>query len=312
MWHYFKLGTLIHCHGGNTYSNLMENLIYARWTKPLEIESFINSIKEKNEKTYIKSLSYLNHHKYDIIKNYHLLDETYNKIITKNKAKREMLEKALINGNCTCGASVFYVEEYSRYFCEEYDNDYAYHFNFIGFEKYSDTIINEKCYLNTTRWVTELKHKSSLPKSVKISDLYKFIMSLGLPCLSEKNGGESVLTKLNDYMDAIKKGVHFEKDVKEILEKKYDTVYYHQGIKYQYESRRPRFAIPDFIVSTDDEIIIFECKVNESLKDDMQRHKYLTVVKFLMEEKNIIKNLSFQYVYLDENNKIVFENTNGL
>lgn len=312
MWRFFKPRKAYSCHGGNTYSYLMENLIYARWTKPLEIDSFLKSIKEKNEKTYQKSLAYLSYHKDDIIKNYNSLDQSYERIINKNKAKREVLEKALITGNCACGAKVFYVEEYGRYFCDDFENPYAYHFNFIGIEEDADIYINEKCYLNTGRWVTELKHKCALPKSVKISDLYTFIISLGLPCLSEKHGGESVLTKLNDYMDALKKGVHFEKEVKAILDEKYDTVYYHQGIKYQYETRRPRYAIPDFIVITYTDIIIYECKLHENLKDDRQRHTYLTVVDFLMKEKKIEKNLYFYYAYLNKENKIIFENTSGL
>lgn len=271
--------------------------MYARWAKPGEINDFLNSIKERNKKEYERAISYLNHHKKEIINNYHLLSKSYDSIERMLQKKRIKLENALHSGRCYCGEDVFYVEQYDRYFCEKFDLKDQYHMNFVDREDQAYDFIERDCTFNAGKWVLDLKHKSALPKSVKLSSLYRFAIENGLDCLSEKYNQGSVIEKLNDYMDARKEGVGFEIEVKKILENSNALVYYQQGIKYQYNERRPRYAIPDFIVMSDEEILIIECKLHEELFDDVQKQRYIDLVKFIRDEKNIHKKVSFQYVY---------------
>lgn len=280
--------------------------MYARWAKPGEIKDFLNSIKERNKKEYERAISYLNHHKETIISNYHLLSKSYDGIAKMLEGKRIKLENALHSGRCYCGEDVFYVEQYGRYFCEKFDEKDKYHVNFVDREDDAYAFIERDCSFNAGKWVTELKNKIGLPKSIKISSLYKFIIDNGLKCLSEKYGQGSVIEKLNDYMNANKSGVGFENDVKFLLEKANDLVYYQQAIKYQYSERRPRYAIPDFIVINDGEILIVECKLNESLFDDVQKQKYIDLVKFIRDEKQIQKDICFQYAYKGNGNDIIY------
>src|SRR5690606_23532386 len=142
----------------------MEKLMYARWAKPGEINDFLNSIKERNNREYERAISYLNHHKDEIIKNYNLLSKSYEDLSRILQGKKRKLKKALADGRCYCGASVFYVEKYDNYFCHNFD-DGKHHVNFVGREDNAENYIERDCTFNAGKWVLDLKHKTALPKS---------------------------------------------------------------------------------------------------------------------------------------------------
>lgn len=285
----------------------MEKLIYARWASKVEVAEFISGIDRKNKRDYQKSLAYLENKKDVILTNYDLLQETYERIFEDNTAKRELMFYAYENNTCTCGSEPVFIETHGFWGCKNYLDKSVDHINFIGRDEQEMLeIVKNKTRLITDNWVTILKNKCGLPKSITIFSLYQFVINNGGFCLGERYEGVNVLHKLNNYRNAIKEGVVFEKEVAEILSKKHDNLFHQQAIKYQYQGRNQLYAIPDFIAVDDHDISIYECKLHGDLIDDRQRHKYMELVSFIMREKKIEKSLLFFYVY-KHNGNLVFD-----
>lgn len=286
----------------------MEKLIYARWASRVEIDAFIDDIKKRNQKDYLSSISYMDNHREEIINQYNLLLNTYYDLHDQAKKKRQLYFNAYRSGTCICGGSVELVHFYNFYGCENYRNEEVKHKNFVGdnfgwhgsFKEYLDDVTKVK----TDDWVLLLKHKAKLPKKLKLNSLYQFIKMNNLECINYIFKNEHILDKLNNFRDSIKKGVDFEHEVKEMLEKRHQNLYYQQAIKYQYQERQQLFAIPDFISVDDENIIIYECKLNESLIDTIQEQKYIDLISFIMKEKGMTQKLKFVYVF-KENGIIV-------
>lgn len=278
----------------------MEKLIYARWASRVEIDAFLDGIKTRNEKEYRKSISYLEHHKEEIFLQYDILKANYERIRHEISANISLATEAYHKGTCMCGGKVRYIESHDFYGCENYKDSNVMHKNWVD-KDYTEEDFNlsmkDMGYLRTDDWVTVLKNKLNLPKSVRLISIFRFLKENDRYCLNAINGGESVELTLNNHRDAIKKGVDFEHEIKSKLEKKYKNLYYHQAIKYQYQQRPQLYAIPDFIAVDVDRITIYECKLHEDLKDDRQRQKYIDLVSFIMREKNMSQEIRFIYVY---------------
>src|SRR5690606_34909464 len=163
---------------GNIYSYFMEKLIYARWASKVEVAEFISGIDRKNKRDYQKSLAYLENKKDVILTNYDLLQETYERIFEENTAKKELMFSAYENGTCTCGSVPFFIDSYGFWGCKNHSDKSVDHINFIDSnEEQMLDIVKRKTYLRTDNWVTVLKNKCGLPKSITIFSLYQFIIN---------------------------------------------------------------------------------------------------------------------------------------
>lgn len=296
------------------YYNKMVKLLFARWATEFEISEFKENIESRNRAEYKKSIAYLNSRKKEISEAYHQLFDEYEKISQEKKDEYLRLIRAYRDETCTCGSKPEWIPiENGFWGCPNYRDKSTVqnHFNFIGLDYDYDQAKEfavQKTEFNYSTWITTLKHKVGLPKSVKTHSLYEFVTEdLGLVCICENFTGESILHKLNSLKESTKRGVDFEHEFRKIAEKRHVRIHYQQAIKYQYESREFKFAIPDFIAVDHDRITIYECKINGELIDDRQRFLYESLVKFIMDEKKIDKDLFFHYVYKDENDKIIIE-----
>lgn len=289
----------------------MVKLLFARWATEFELSEFKEAIERRNKSEYQKSIAFLDSKKEEISKAYHQLFDEYLKISQQRKEDRTSLIEAYRDNTCTCGRKPEWVDSYGFWGCPNHHDKTIQHVNYIGLGfEYEDAILDadRRTYFNYSTWITTLKHKLELPKSVKTHSLYEFICKdLGLTCMSEFFSGDSIIDKLNNFKESTKRGVYFEKEFMKIVSSMHNRIHYQQAIKYQYESREFKFAIPDFIAVDDDSITIYECKINEDLTDDRQKFLYESLVRFIMDEKKIDKNLFFHYVYKNEKDEIIID-----
>lgn len=277
----------------------MDNIIFAKFVPRIEVDDFIKAIQKKNELNFIKSKSYLENHKEEVINSYKELDSKFESLRQQYISEHEARVIAYESDCCACGSDLIYIESHNFWGCKNYLNKDVYHFNFRGGASHHLSNYLDKPFdVSVGQWVSTIKHMSGLPNTMKISAIFKFLIDNGFCDLAMKYCNESTIEKVNNYRGAFKKGTDFELEAKDMLLKMHKNLYYQQPIKYQYHERQQMYAIPDFIAVEDDRVVIYECKYSEDLIDDMQKDLYIRIISFIMNQKNMSeKELSFKYIF---------------
>ena len=273
--------------------------MYARWVHYSELLSFIKSIQTKNETNYQKNISYLEKRKKKILETFDIVVEKYQQEYDLQYDRIESYKNAYENDICTCGSPIRFVESHNFYGCTNYTDKSQYHFNFLNKPFHEvEYYLNREPYINTNQWVNEVRSLSDLDKSVSTSNVFQFLIENGKYDLSLIYCNRPTEDIVNRYKGAKKRSLAFEEEALQKLLSIYpnDKVNAQQAIKYKYFDQQEKFAICDFIVTTNDKVIIYEAKLDSMYADEVQKEKYIDLVSYIIKSKNMPFELEFKYI----------------
>lgn len=285
-----------------------KSLMYSKWVHPSELLSFIKSIQTKNEANYRKNKFYLEKRKQKILETFELVVDKYQQEYNLQAKRIESYKNAYDNDTCTCGAPVRFIESHNFYGCTNYTDKSSYHFNFFN-RTFQDAeyYLNRTPYINTNQWVNEVRSLADIDKSVSTSNVFQFLIENGKYDLSLVYCNRPTEDIVNRYKGAKKRSLIFEEEARQRLIKRHpkDKVIAQQAIKYKYFDQQEKFAICDFIVTTQDKVIIYEAKLDEMYTDEVQKEKYVELVNYIIQSKNIEFELEFKYIVKSPNGSIL-------
>lgn len=273
--------------------------MYARWVHHSELLSFIKSIQAKNEKNYLKNKSYLQKRKDEILKTFDLVADKYKNEYQSQIDRIASYYNAHFQDNCTCGADVYYVESHGFYGCKNYKDKSVQHLNFRGKDvNHVRYYTNREPYVNTNQWVSEIRSLSGIDKSVSTANVFEFLIENGKYDISLQYNKRPTEDIVNRFKGAKKRSLDFEEQARLHLVSLHpnDKVNSQQAIKYKYFDEQEKFAICDFIVTTEDTVIIYEAKLDSVYIDEVQKEKYIDLVSYLINSKNLNFKLDFRYI----------------
>lgn len=286
---------------------MYKSIMYAKWAHPSELLSFIKSIKEKNEKNYQKNILYLEKRKDEILKTFDVVEQKYKDEYQSQIDRIASYHNANFQGNCTCGSDVRYIEQYGFYGCTNYRDKSVYHHNFVGKdEAYIRQYTDREPYINTNQWVNEIRSFAGIDKSVSTANVFEFLIKNGKHDISLQYNNRPTEDIVNRFKGAKKRSVDFEEQARLHLLSLHpnDKITPQQAIKYKYFDEQEKFAICDFIVTTDDKVIIYEAKLDFVYTDEVQKEKYIELVSYLIESKSLNFELEFRYIVKSPNGSI--------
>src|SRR5690606_12467097 len=267
-----------------------------------EVDEFLQSIARKNELEYARSREYLEKNKKKILSSYEELKSKFFDIQKQILKEKERYIFAYNNDKCICGGNIKYIESHGFYGCDNYSKNER-HFNFIGKEHLVEHYTRDR-HINTNGWIVSIKDMSGLQKSIRNSSIFKFLIDNGKDDITLLFEGKSSEDQLNKFKNANKRAKGFEKEAEEFLRSKYKNVYPQQAFKYKKYGSSEKYAILDFLVTTDEKYIIYECKLDSVYEDEIQKQNYIDIVSFLMKEKGNNKQLEFKYLIKGDKWKI--------
>lgn len=273
--------------------------MYARWVHHSELLSFIKSIQTKNEKNYLKNKSYLQKRKDEILKTFDLVADKYKNEYQSQIDRIASYHNAHFQDNCTCGADVYYIESHGFYGCTNYKDKSVQHLNFRGKDiNHVRYYTNRQPYVNTNQWVSEIRSLSGIDKSVSTANVFEFLIENGKYDISLQYNKRPTEDIVNRFKGAKKRSLDFEEQARLHLLNLHpkDKVNSQQAIKYKYFDEQEKFAICDFIVTTEDTVIIYEAKLDSVYIDEVQKEKYIELVSYLINSKNLNFKLDFRYI----------------
>lgn len=277
--------------------------MYAKTVTPFEVNAFLASINAKNEESYKKSRHYLEANKQKIIDAYNQVKQSFVLQEEEHIKEHKRYVWAKKNNKCICGANTVYVKDYDFWGCENFSDKSVQHRNFVKQNEWDLRLLDSPFQVNTSDWLRSVKEISGIERKTNHASLLKFLENNNLQDLSMVFEGFSTWDKVNRLKNANKKAKGFENEVYEKLVQIHgaSNVYPQQGFKYQLIGSESKYAIIDFLVMDYErlEIVLYECKLKDSYKDDMQRDLYIDVVYHAMTTKGINMNLQFVYVTKD-------------
>lgn len=215
----------------------------------------------------------------NIDKDYYLQDVLYNRKI-----------KAMDTDTCICGGNVVVKTGcYGDFLsCESYNNQSIPHWIYKGYEINSPQRRIHKDYL------TGIIKKVGLKGKLNAKKLLEFYESKGLVCLREYCGYGNARKHIDTLTGTKKKTNSFEVRMLEDLQLKYPVCIPQLGIKYREKgSYKMRHCFIDILCSNDKEVVIYECKTHSMYKDNEQKDKYLSLIKFI---ENKGRKVRFEYL----------------
>lgn len=281
----------------------MRNFVYAKTVTPFEVKAFLASIEAKNEESYKRFKDYLNANKQKIIDAYKEVKHSFLNQKLQHLREHKRYVWAHQNKKCICGADTVYVKDYDFWGCTNFNDKSVQHRNFIKPNEWDLKLLDRPFNVNTSDWLRSVKELSGIERKTNHASLLKFLELNSLEDLSMRFEGVSSWDKVNRLKNANKKAKGFEDEVHQKLVQIHGSsnVYPQQGFKYQLIGSESKYAIVDFLVMDYDrlEIVIYECKLKDSYKNDAQRDLYMDVVYHAMKSKGINMNLKFIYVTKD-------------
>lgn len=281
---------------------MRENIAYAKLVSAADMELFYRSIIDKNNANYEKAYNFLNSKKGKIIEAYHRVDNDFDKIQKNYDIEHKLYNDAYRNKKCICGSDLVYISSHGFYGCRNYSNKSVEHNNFLN--QYPPFYKLERWYPKTNGWLATIREIAEIGKKVPTSAILIFLNNLGLDDLAMKYEGIDSWTLVNRISCNKIEATEFEKEVELKLKEKYDRVFPQQAIKYKYVGGSDKFCFLDFLVMTDDELIIYECKTTNAEKDERQRFDYIELLKKAASDKGVKHEVIFKYIIKEEQWKI--------
>lgn len=273
--------------------------MFARWVHPSELLSFIKSIQTKNETNYRKNKEYLGKRKTKILETFDIVAHKYSEEYDRQVKKKNDYRKAYVQEKCTCGGEVRFIESHNFYGCSNYHDRSVYHFNFFNTNiNHHSYYLNYDPYINTNQWVNEVRSIAEIDKSVSTSNVFQFLLENGKGDISLKYNNRPTEYIVNKFKGAKKRSVEFEQQALEYLSSIHpdDKINPQQAIKYKYFDQQEKYAICDFIVTTNDKVIIYEAKLDAIYTDEVQKEKYIDLVSYIINSKQLPFDLEFKYI----------------
>ena len=284
-------------------------LMFAKWATDVEINDFIRSIESKNKTNYVKSIEYLKKREENILQVYDEISEKYKQEYYRRQKESLAYKKAFEQKKCICGGNVKYIDSHDFYGCDRYKGDNTRHFNFFGKEHLAEYYINREFRPNANSWVSDVRNIADISKSVTTGALWMFLTESGCDDLSLIWNNRPTEDTVNRFKGAKKRSVNFEAQAFKLLKEIHpnDKIKSQQGIKYKYFDSQHKYAICDFIVISDDTVYIYECKLNDMYKDEVQKETYIDLVSYIIKDRSSDRKLVFKYLWLNDDNIIEIE-----
>lgn len=129
-------------------------------------------------------------------------------------------------------------------------------------------------------WVTEIIRSCGLKDKVKAKQAFEFYLSIGFEDLFKKFDGRETGQYINGLIGANKRSKEQEWYCALYLESIYTTVLAQKTVIYKEVGEKQKFCIPDFICSSEFEVIIVDAKLDWC--NERQLDLYVELIKFMM------------------------------
>lgn len=273
-------------------------LEYAKPMTTREVNAFFKSLEDDRQKNYRKSLDLLTRYKDILLEEHRTYDAYFAEECEKVRILREEAQKVKDAKVCVCGAKIRYVSgSYNFWGCSSYHNREVEHRN------YEDRSIEHAFpWPVPNHWISDIRNKLNLPKSLRTGHIYHFYLDNGYADLLLKYTGvssEKVVYKLCDTRDKAKS---FEKEQFEIICSMLNKCAFQFAIRYKYQGSKEKISFLDILGSDDKTVYIYECKTTKRDIDIFQRDTYIELVQRILDDLAIRKDIKFVYLIEREDN----------
>lgn len=182
---------------------------------------------------------------------------------------------------------------------------YIKYYNFWGCPNYQDgkrhSTINPKSeYKKVSKdWLTNIISYAGLKGKIKAMNLLNYYTSIGLEdlrVLFEKGG--TTEGSINTLPKTNKRSKQQESKCREYLESLYPKVLYQQWIEYKLKSSlKSEKCCPDFICSTDVDVMVCDAKLDPKESDANKMNEYGKLVQWILDQHNDQRLLSISIIH---------------
>jgi hypothetical protein len=260
----------------------MQPIEYARFATKQEVTSFWDFVNKKRKQKDSFTNKWLSDNGDNFIK----LHRTFlNDWFRFKKAEHDLRYSERIKDydrekkrKCICMGNLKEVDmgDYQFIGCENW-RERGYDHTRIYKPKYTEFVPNDL----STRYLGNLKSLYNLPKELKESNLYEYLIMMDV---------EPYINLDSTYKigkDAANKSKKREAINKDILRTKFEKIYHQKGLKIKYKDGKEVLRFIDFIVMHKDNCILFEQKKTVDNINPDQINEYTNAIKWIINSSNL-------------------------
>lgn len=154
-------------------------------------------------------------------------------------------------------------------------------------------------------WVTEIIRAAGIQDKVKAKEAMLYFTSIGLPDLREQYGLSNTMGLIDNFVKAKERSLKQERQAEAFLSSIYPTVLSQQTIKYKLYNQPETFCIPDFICSSEFEVMIVDAKLD--VINNEQMDLYTSLIKFMMDKKGDDRPVNGGFILYDYTTHITYQ-----